>query len=69
MAAKLPLAIAPLPFAFPVMREMIQYHAARQRDGGVQWLLNCILDRASGLRAPWTAGFKKTRSRRRDTVA
>lgn len=50
MATKLPLAISPLPFAFPVMREMIQYHSARRSDGGVQWLLDQILERADTLK-------------------
>jgi LysR family nod box-dependent transcriptional activator len=35
---RLPLAMAPMPFTFPVMREMIQHHGARGTDGGVQWL-------------------------------
>jgi DNA-binding transcriptional LysR family regulator len=38
MAAQLPLALASLPFAFPVMREMIQYHRTREADEGLRWL-------------------------------
>lgn len=38
MAAQFPLALAPLPFEFPVMREMIQYHKAREADEGLRWL-------------------------------
>lgn len=38
MAAAFPLAIAPLPFDFPVMREMIQYHRVREADEGLRWL-------------------------------
>jgi LysR family transcriptional regulator, nod-box dependent transcriptional activator len=49
MVEKHPLAIAPLPFAFPLMREMVQYHAARETDGGIQWLLQRILERAAAL--------------------
>ncbi|MEN9705295.1 MAG: hypothetical protein RLZZ393_1174 [Pseudomonadota bacterium] len=42
MAARLPLAIAPLPFAFPVMREMIQYHKSREADEGLRWLRDLL---------------------------
>ena len=38
MVERFPLAFAPLPFAFPVMREMIQYHKARAADEGLRWL-------------------------------
>lgn len=38
-AQTLPLAIAPLPFPMPMMEEMAQYHATRDRDAGLQWLL------------------------------
>lgn len=46
MVKRLPLAMAPIPFAFPVMREMIQYHGAKGTDGGMQWLLRQIEARA-----------------------
>lgn len=46
MASSLPLKIAPLPFELPLMREMVQYHAARNSDGGIQWLLQCLLEQA-----------------------
>ncbi len=36
--AHFPLALAPLPFPFPVMREMIQFHRARADDAGLAWL-------------------------------
>ena len=49
MVSKLPLTIAPLPFAFPVMREMVQFHSARANDSGLKWLLNRILAQAAGL--------------------
>lgn len=39
MAQHLPLAIRPLPFNFPPMREVFQYHRARQSDPGLQWLV------------------------------
>jgi len=38
--------IAPLPFDFPPMREMVQFHRARADDAGLLWLLgrlNAIL--------------------------
>lgn len=38
MAAQFPLALAEIPFAFPVMREMLQYHRAREADEGLCWL-------------------------------
>lgn len=50
MVKKLPLALAPLPFPFPLMREMAQYHTTREADGGVQWLLNCMLEHAPVVR-------------------
>jgi LysR family transcriptional regulator, nod-box dependent transcriptional activator len=38
IAARFPLALAEIPFDFPVMREMIQYHKAREADQGLRWL-------------------------------
>lgn len=38
MARIFPLAIAPIPFDFPLMREMMQYNRARANDEGLQWL-------------------------------
>jgi LysR family transcriptional regulator, nod-box dependent transcriptional activator len=38
MARQFPLALCELPFEFPVMREMIQYHKARESDAGLSWL-------------------------------
>ncbi len=38
LAMQFPLALAPLPFEFPVMREMIQYHRTREADEGLLWL-------------------------------
>ena len=48
----LPLAIAPLPFAMPLMEEMAQYHATREQDGGMQWLVRRIQDFAATILAP-----------------
>lgn len=49
MVKKLPLSMAPLPFDFPVMREMVQYHSSRVEDSGMQWLLEALLAQAAGL--------------------
>jgi LysR family nod box-dependent transcriptional activator len=38
MAASFPLTVAKVPFTFPVMREMMQYHRARHEDEGLRWL-------------------------------
>lgn len=38
MASMFPLAIAPIPFDFPMMREMMQYNRARSNDEGLIWL-------------------------------
>jgi LysR family nod box-dependent transcriptional activator len=38
MAVHFPIAFAPMPFPFPIMREMVQYHHARAGDGGLIWL-------------------------------
>jgi LysR family nod box-dependent transcriptional activator len=52
MVKKLPLAIAPLPFEFPLMREMVQYHSARVGDSGMQWLLEALLTQAAATALP-----------------
>lgn len=38
MAKQWPIAYRPLPFAFPSMPEMLQYHRARAPDEGLTWL-------------------------------
>ena len=38
MAKQFPIASLPLPFAFPPMPEMMQYHRARAPDEGLAWL-------------------------------
>lgn len=50
MVKQLPLAMAPLPFRLPVMREIVQYNSARVGDGGIHWLLQGILRHAAALR-------------------
>lgn len=37
-ATHLPIAYAPLPFDFPTMREVMQFHRTRTQDPGLQWL-------------------------------
>ncbi|MFK8042240.1 hypothetical protein, partial [Congregibacter sp.] len=39
---RLPIAIAAMPFEFPLMREMIQYQQSRQNDEGLRWLIEQI---------------------------
>jgi LysR family transcriptional regulator, nod-box dependent transcriptional activator len=38
MARVFPLAIAPIPFPFPMMREMLQFNRTRSSDEGLIWL-------------------------------
>jgi DNA-binding transcriptional LysR family regulator len=40
MAKRFPIRWQPLPFAFPVMREMLQYNRTRQDDLGLGWLIS-----------------------------
>ena len=42
----MPLKTAPLPFEFPSMRLMAQYHSARTSDQGLMWLLGLLRDLA-----------------------
>ncbi len=39
-AQRLDIAIAEMPFEFPVMREMVQYHESRRQDTGLHWLID-----------------------------
>ncbi len=39
LAARLPLALQPMPFEFPVMREVIQYNRGRISDASLGWLI------------------------------
>lgn len=41
-ARVLPLKIAPLPFDFPVMRIMAQYHSVGESDLGLKWFLELL---------------------------
>ena len=38
MAERFPIAHAPLPFEFPIMSEMLEYHPSRASDDGLRWL-------------------------------
>jgi LysR family nod box-dependent transcriptional activator len=42
LAQYVPIAQAPLPFAFPPMKAMIQYHRSRAGDEGLTWLIGEI---------------------------
>jgi LysR family transcriptional regulator, nod-box dependent transcriptional activator len=42
MAQSLPIAFAPVPFPFPAMPEMMQYHRTRSADEGLRWLIEEI---------------------------
>lgn len=39
-----PLTWAPTPFDFPIMREMVQHHRARDGDAGLTWLRGVMAD-------------------------
>lgn len=41
-AGRIPLAYVDMPFDFPLMREMIQYHRTRAEDAGLRWLIGQI---------------------------
>lgn len=40
----LPLKLSPLPFDFPTMRIMAQYHCARESDQGLKWFRQVLLE-------------------------
>lgn len=45
-ATVFPLKVSPLPFDFPLMRIMAQYHSARAGDQGLKWLRQCLHEAA-----------------------
>lgn len=47
VVAQFPLALAELPFSFPVMREMLQYHKTRESDAGLAWLRGQLKDQVA----------------------
>jgi len=46
-ARTLPLAIQPLPAAMPVMREMVQYHTARETNQDLIWLRQLLREQVN----------------------
>ncbi|MEO9132184.1 MAG: LysR family transcriptional regulator [Sphingomonas sp.] len=40
--ARIPLTYVDMPFDFPIMREMMQYHRTRADDAGLRWLIGQI---------------------------
>ena len=42
VAERQPVIWQPMPFAFPVMREMAQYHRTRAKDAGLRWLVEQV---------------------------
>ena len=47
MAGYLPIAYAPVPFAFPEMYEMVQHHRTKLSDTGIRWLIGEIREIAA----------------------
>ena len=41
-ATRLDLVMAEMPFEFPIMREMIQFHESRRHDTGLRWLIDQV---------------------------
>lgn len=39
-AQRIDITIAELPFDFPLMNEMVQYHESRRHDTGIRWLID-----------------------------
>ena len=46
-AALLPLTIAEIPFQFPTMREMLQFHRSREADPGLRWFIERVREAAA----------------------
>lgn len=46
LALRQAVAWQPMPFEFPVMREMVQYHRARSADQGLAWLVEQLHEAA-----------------------
>lgn len=41
-----PITVQPLPFEFPLMKELIQFHETRRRDEGLKWLIALFQEEA-----------------------
>jgi LysR family transcriptional regulator, nod-box dependent transcriptional activator len=56
MSVYFPITFAELPFAFPNMRQMLQYHRTRADDAGLQWLRDQLKAHAAdGIEADYSA--------------
>ena len=42
MSRHYPISFAPVPFNFPIMQEMVQYHQTRSADEGLHWLVGLL---------------------------
>lgn len=62
MARRLPIALAPLPFPFPLLREHVQLHRSRLDDAGIQWLVSELHRHADQRRDSLVADRKSIRS-------
>lgn len=49
MQDSFPIAHAPVPFAFPLMKEMVQFHETRAADQGLSWLRREIASVAASI--------------------
>jgi hypothetical protein len=41
-AQRIAIRFVEMPFAFPMMREMLQYNRTRSEDAGLRWLIDLI---------------------------
>lgn len=48
----LPLASSPPPFEVPLMTEILQFHATRQEDGGLAWLVAKVVEHSQRADGP-----------------
>ncbi|MBK8286544.1 MAG: hypothetical protein IPK97_17705 [Ahniella sp.] len=48
-ARTLPIEVLPLPFEFPKVREVAQWHSKRGQDAGLQWLVQVVREHAARL--------------------
>ena len=49
VARVFPMRTAPIPFAFPVMQEHMQFHQTRAQDGGLAWLRSALQEAGSSM--------------------
>ena len=60
MARRLPIAIVPMPFAFPLLREHIRLGRSRVKDEGVKWLVGELHRHAEERRRSLAANRKSS---------